>query len=240
MSKRIFNQWTTKEDILLVKTKLEEESPYNSTKKIIKALKEKNPDKKRTPPSIHTRLYNLKKEYGTENFNEILQKLKKGSAGKNYKNPQKEDDLGKMFNEFYEEKVSPYLKKFKDSFYKTENSLNPLNQYTAKNYFVLNITDVENKLNDKEKSQLEKILEKLENKENRKTKKTRENKTKKYPYSLPELTPSEIREKILELKKQNATNDSVYDAFPSKYRRNVSAYLAHVTMGHYHKRGLIN
>jgi len=65
------------------------------------------------------------------------------------------------------------------------------------------------------------------------------NKTKKHQYPLPDLTPSKIREKILEMKKQDATNEQISEVYPKIMKQNIGAYLSHFTRGHYHKRKLI-
>lgn len=223
--------WTPEEDKYLIEMKLD----GKNTKKIVRSLK-KLGYAKRTNASVNTRCTILKQQYKVEDYQELLQKLQ----GENKSEQIQEDPLKKRFDNFYEKELSPYMKKLENaSNSKEQKNCNPLEKYLANDYIVLKINKIEKKLSEEEKSQLEKILEKLENRETKKTNKTNKNKTKNYHYPLPELTPSEIRKRIIKMKKQNATNEKIYGAFNKKYSRNVSAYIAHFTMGHYHKRKLV-
>lgn len=230
--KRHWNIWTIDEDKLLVEKRL----ANKSTKNIISSIK-KLSGVKRTNSSVNTRCAILKQEYKVKDYNKLLEKLQ----GENKSEQIQEDPLKKKFDDFYCKNVSPYMKKFENtSNSKEQKNYNPLEKYLANDYIVLKINKIEKKLNEEEKSQLEKILEKLENRETKKIKeKTNKNKIKNYHYPLPELTPSEIRAKVLEMKKQNLNNEKIYKAFPKKVNRSVSAYIAHYTMGHYHKRKLV-
>lgn len=223
--------WTSEEDRNLVDMKLD----GKSTKKIIRSLK-KLGYAKRTNSSVNTRCTILKQEYKVKDYSELLEKLKGENKSEQ---PIKEDGLKRIFDNFYEKKLSPYMKKLENySKNKEPENYNHLEKYLAKDYIVLKINKIEKKLSEEEKSQLVKILEKLES---RKIKNIKEktNKIKNYSYPLPELTPDEYRKKILELKKQKLTNEKIYESFPKKVKQNVSAYLAHYTMGHYHKRKLV-
>ena len=231
--KRTFNFWIPQEDKSLIKMKLE----GLSTKKIIHSLEKLN-YAKRTDSSVNTRCSILKNQYQVQDYQELLQKL--GGDIKS-KKVNKEDGLKEKFNRFYEKEVSPYMKKYEN--FSVDENPNPFNKYLPNKYIVLEIKKIDKKLNNREKNQLEKILGKLDSgkikniEEFEKIEKTK--KTKNYHYPLPDLTPSEIREKILEMKKQNLTNDEIYEAFPKKIKQSIGAYLSHFTRGSYQKRNLV-
>ena len=114
-------------------------------------------------------------------------------------------------------------------------------KYTNQEYILLKIKTINKKLSNKDKSQLEKILEKLENSpfkhQNRIHKKIKSNLNKKY--ELRELNESEIRTEVIKLKRDKLSNEKIYKSFQPKYKDTISAFLAHFTMGTYHKRGMI-
>lgn len=229
--KKTFNFWSPEEDKSLVEMKLD----GLSAKKIIRSLK-KFGYAKRTNSSINTRCTILKQEYNVSDYQGLLEKLQ----GKN-KSEQitQEDELKKKFIEFVEKEILPSAKRYEKSLVKQKN-YNPLEKYLANDYIVLKINKIEKKLNSEEISQLEKILEKLESRETKNTKeKINKNKTKNYSYPLPELTPSEIRKRIIEMKKQNATNEEIYAVFPGKGKQDICHYIAHYTRGTYFKRKLV-
>ncbi len=223
--------WAPQEDRYLIRMKID----GLSTKKIIRVLK-KSGHAKRTNSSVNTRCAILKQDYKTKNYQELLQKLLVDNKSEQ---SIKEDGLKRILDNFYEKKLSPYMKKLENASEESKN-YNPLEKYLANDYIVLKLNKIEKKLSEEEKSQLEKILEKLESRKTKNSEKIdRTNKTKNYHYPLPELTPSEIRKKIIKMKKQNSTNEEIYEEFPKNVKQNVSAYLAHFTMGHYHKRKLV-
>ncbi len=222
--------WTPQEDKYLIEMKLD----GKNTKKIIRSLKELG-YAKRTNSSVNTRCTLLKQEYKVKDYDELLEKLQ----GENKSEQSiKEDGLKRILDNFYEKKLSPYMKKLENTSEESKN-YNPLEKYLANDYIVLKINKIEKKLSEEEKSQLEKILEKLENRKTKNSEKiNKTTKTKNYNSPLPELTPSEIRKKILKMKKQKATNEQIYEEFPGKRKQDISGYIAHYTKGHYHKRGL--
>ena len=232
--KRHYKFWSAKEDLLLINKKIKNEEP----KKILRDLK-KLTDIERSLIGIYCRTNYLKSFYKTKNFNEILQKIKQNKIIEN-SNAEKsqENGLKKIFNDFYEKQLSPYLKERENAYANKEpENYNSFNKYLNEKYLILEINKLNKKLNDKEKSQLEKILEKLNSKETKDIEKAK--KSKNYQYPLLDLTPSKIREKILEMKKQNATNEQISEAYPKRMKQNIGAYLSHFTRGHYHKRKLI-
>jgi len=112
--------------------------------------------------------------------------------------------------------------------------MNGLEKYVNNNYFILSVKKVEKKLNASEKSQLVKILEKLEGAEKKETRKP-----KSREYELGELPLSEIREKVIELRKKGIKGEELYEKFPKKLRHTVVSYSSHFTMGTYKNRGLM-
>ncbi len=228
--KRTFNFWAPEEDKYLVEMKLD----GLSAKKIIRSLK-KLGYAKRTNSSVNTRCTLLKQEYKVKDYDKLLEKLL--GKDKSEQIQESQDPLKKKIDDFYYKTISPYLEKSKNS---ESKNYNPLEKYLAKDYIVLKINKVEKKLNEEEKAQLEKILEKLESRETKNIKeKINKNKTKNYHYPLPELTPSEIRKKVIDMKKIEATNEEIYEEFSGKRKQSISQYIAHYTRGHYHKRGMI-
>jgi len=227
--KRHYKFWSAKENKYLIEMKLD----GKSTKKIINSLK-KLGYAKRTYSSVNTRCAILKQEYKVKDYNELLEKLQ----GENKSEQIQEDPLKKIFDDFYEKQLFPYLKERENAYADKEpENYNSFNKYLNEKYLILEINKLNKKLNDKEKSQLEKILEKLNSKETKDIEKAK--KSKNYQYPLLDLTPSKIREKILEMKKQNATNEQISEAYPKRMKQNIGAYLSHFTRGHYHKRKLI-
>jgi len=181
--KRHYKFWSAKEDLLIVKKKIKNEKP----KKILRDLK-KLTDIKRSLMGIYCRTNYLKSFYKTKNFNEILQKIKQNKTTENFNTEKsQENGLKKIFDDFYEKQLFPYLKERENAYANKEpENYNSFNKYLNDKYLILEINKLNKKLNDEEKSQLEKILEKLNNKETKDIEKT--NKTKDDYCSLGEFS----------------------------------------------------